>query len=92
MKIKNLNNSKLKTLKKVYTIISCNGEVVHNLPFWVGRDFIFIDNFSDFKYVLSDMIYNKGWYVDVCGDLSSDDMSNLCRIDYEYTKWNCIYK
>ena len=90
MKIKNLNNSKLKTLEKVYDIISYNGQVKFNLPFWVCKDFLFIDNFSDFKYVLSDMIHNKGWYVDVCGDLSSDDISNICKIDYEYTKWNCL--
>ena len=90
MKITNLNNSKLETLVKIYNIISYNGEVKFNLPFYVGEDFLFIDNFSDFKYVLSEMTNHKDWYVDVCGDLSSNDISNICKIDYEYTKWNCI--
>ncbi len=90
MKITNLNNSKLETLRKVYDIISYNGQVKFNLPFYVGEDFLFIDNFSDFKYVLSEMTNNKDWYVDICGDLSSSDISNIFRIDYEYTKWNCI--
>ena len=82
--------SLLKTLRKVYDIISYNGQVKWNLPFYVGEDFLFIDNFSDFKYVLSEMTNNKEWYVDICGGLSQDDISNLCRIDYKYTKWNCI--
>ncbi len=47
MKITNLNNSKLETLRKVYDIISYNGQVKFNLPFYVGEDFLFIDNFSE---------------------------------------------
>ena len=90
MELKNLNNSKLKTLEKVYDIISCNGQICFNLPFVVAGDFLLIHNFSDFKYVLSLMIKNRELYVDVYGDLSSSDISNICKIDYEYTKWNCI--
>jgi hypothetical protein len=90
MKIKNLNNSKLDTLEKVHDIISHNGQICFNLPFFVAEDFLLIYNFSDFKYVLSLMIKNRKWYVDICGDLSSSDISNICKIDYEYTKWNCI--
>jgi len=89
MKIKNLNNSKLKTLEKVYNIIQFEWGK-YNVPFWVGENFLFIDNFTEFKESLSLMIKKKELFVDVYGDLSSSDISNICKIDYEYTKWNCI--
>lgn len=89
MKITNIDNSKLDTLDKVYHIIQFEWGT-YNVPFWVGKDFLFIDNFTEFKEALILMINKKEWYIDICGDLTQDDICNLCKIDYEYTKWNCI--